>query len=42
METLAMKKKRLEEIRTLVKPIDPKEITRHDLLHQGIRKEKLD
>jgi len=31
METLAMKKKRLEEIRTLVKPIDPVEISKHDL-----------
>ena len=29
METLAMKKKRLEEIRSLVKPIDHKEISQH-------------
>jgi hypothetical protein len=41
METLAMKKKRLEEIRTLVKPIDPKEISKHDQYHKKLRQEKL-
>ena len=41
VEKHAHLKKRLEEIRTLVKPIDPKEISKHDQYHKKLRQEKL-